>query len=189
MHKIIALVGLCGSGKTTAKTLIEKQGFTGIRLDDIIRESLRKNNKSENSLNIRDSRNELRNRYGLSALALLNLDRIQNELKINNVVIDGLYTLEEYLELKKEFKDLFIVVAIATDLELRYSRLKDREDRAFTKRVAKDRDYFEITKLHKGGPIALANYFITNNTTLQEFEESIKTLTQKIIRGKNGTRN
>src|SRR5207302_175068 len=77
------------------------------------------------------------------------------------VIIDGLYSWEEYLYLKKEFPEL-VLLHIYANPSIRYDRLAKRKVRSFTREEAHIRDIREIERLHKGGPIAMANYVIEN---------------------------
>ena len=47
---------------------------------------------------------------------------------------------------------------------IRYNRLSNRKVRPLTAVDAEKRDYAEIEYLYKGGPIAIADYYIDNNS-------------------------
>ena len=66
------------------------------------------------------------------------------------------------------------------DKNIRYDRLKIRPNRNYTYEEAMDRDLNEIEKLSKGGPICYADYYILNNTTIEDEINSLKNILNKI---------
>ena len=101
--KKILIMGLPGSGKSTAAALFNKKGFQIIRFGDITEEYLEKANLTLNEKNERAIRESLRKEHGMEAYAKLNKDKIDLALKNGKVVIDGLYSYEEFKFLKKEY--------------------------------------------------------------------------------------
>lgn len=173
-NNIVAVVGMCGSGKSVATEMFTDAGWTkvyfgGITMEELERRGLPKNEKNEKAV-----REELRAQYGLAAYAVKLLDRIKEYAANGNVVLDGLYSWSEYTYLKEALGDKLQVLAIVTDRAKRYSRLTSREIRPLTNEEARSRDFSEIENLEKGGPIAIADYFITNNGTADELKNKIK---------------
>ena len=171
--KIVAVVGMCGSGKSVATEVFtdagwEKVYFGGITMEELENRGLEKNEKNEKMV-----REELRAQYGLAAYAVKLLPRIQKLAEQGNVVLDGLYSWSEYTYLKEHLGDALRVLAIVTDRGLRYSRLATRTIRPLTEQEATSRDYSEIEKLEKGGPISIADRFVTNNGSSEELIEKI----------------
>ncbi len=171
--KIVAVVGMCGSGKSVATEVFtdagwEKVYFGGITMEELENRGLEKNEKNEKTV-----REELRAQYGLAAYAVKLLPRIQKLAEQGNVVLDGLYSWSEYTYLKEHLGDALRVLAIVTDRGLRYSRLAARTIRPLTEQEATSRDYSEIEKLEKGGPISIADRFVTNNGSSEELVEKI----------------
>ena len=103
----------------------------------------------------------------MSAYAKLSLPRIDSGLKSGNVVVDGLYSWEEYLLLKDHYKESFAVVAVWASPGTRHLRLTQRPVRPLTLLEAQSRDIDEIEKANKGGPIALADSTILNESSLE----------------------
>ena len=90
----------------------------------------------------------------------------------NNVVLDGLYSWDEYKILKSELDNL-MVIAIICDKKIRYDRLATRGFRPLTNEEASNRDVSEIENLAKGGPIAYADYYINNNGSIEEYYQRL----------------
>lgn len=171
--KLVAIVGMVGSGKSELSKLFEEIGYKRIRFGDITEEVINKHGLQVNEENERKIREKLRDKYGMEAYAKLNLPKIQEALKANNVIIDGLYSWEEYLYLKEKFNKI-IFLAVYSSLEIRYDRLSDRDIRPLTKEQARERDNAEIENLNKAVPIAMADYTILNVGTLYDLKNKFQ---------------
>jgi dephospho-CoA kinase len=106
----------------------------------------------------------------MAAYAKLNLPRIETSLKSSDVVVDGLYSWEEYTLLKECYGKGFSTVAIWTSPATRHGRLVNRAERPLTVEEAASRDKAEIENTNKGGPIAMADFTIINEASLKELE-------------------
>lgn len=180
--RIVAIVGMAGAGKSEAAKVFEKKGFTSIRFGDITDEELKKQGMEVNEANERKMREALRQRYGMAAYAMLNLSRIDAALKTAPVVIDGLYSWEEYTSLKDYYRDVFLVVAVWASPEVRYARLAARQVRPLNEEEAFSRDGAEIANLNKGGPIAMADYTILNEGSLKDLEKAVKKIISRVVK-------
>ena len=144
MGKIVAIVGMCGAGKSVASELLEeinykKVYFGGVTMDKLKEEGLEVNPDNEKMM-----RERLRSEYGMGAYAILLLPRIKELAKDSNVVLDGLYSWDELKILKEELGEALSVIAVIADKKIRYDRLSVREVRPFTNEEAKNRDISEI---------------------------------------------
>lgn len=177
---IIAFVGMAGSGKSEAVKYIAGKNISSIRFGDATDEGLREQGLELTEVNERAFREALRKELGMAAYAIKAEPKIQELLKTQNVIVlDGLYSWEEYVYLIEKFPSL-IVVQVYTQREIRYQRLATRAVRPLASKEAKARDVAEIQELHKGGPIAIADYLLTNNTTMEEFMKQINELLMKL---------
>jgi len=175
--KVVSIVGMAGSGKSEVATVFERNGFKRIRFGDITDEEIKKRGLELNEENERHVRQQLRKKHGMAAYAKLNLPRIDDSLKSSNVVIDGLYSWEEYTLLKNRYGDSFHVVAVWASPKTRYQRLTRRRIRPLTMEEAASRDVAELKNTNKGGPIAMADFTIMNETSL----EDLKRETEKVL--------
>jgi dephospho-CoA kinase len=175
--KVVALVGMAGSGKSEVARIFEKNGYARIRFGDITDEEVKKRGLELNEANERLVREQLRQEHGMAVYAKLNLPRIDEALRKSNVIIDGLYSWEEFILLKEYYGDKLSLVAVFSSPKTRSIRLATRKIRPLTTKEAADRDKNEIEIIHKGGPIALADFTITNESSLKE----LKKQTQRII--------
>ena len=173
MGKIVAIVGMCGSGKSVATKYFEDNNYKVIYFGGVTMKKLEEAGMEVTPENEKYMREKLRDEYGMAAYAIVLLDEIKEAQKNGNVVLDGVYSWSELKVLQDEFDDL-TVISIIVDKNKRYERLSNREVRPLTNIQAKERDIAEIENLEKGGPIAFADYFILNNGNLDEYMTSIK---------------
>jgi len=172
--KVVSIVGMTGAGKSEVAGVFEKNGFTRIRFGDITDEELRKRGLELNEENERYIRESLRKKYGMAVYAQLSLPRIDEASKYSDVVIDGLYSWEEYTFLKAYYGENFYVVAVWASPRTRYERLSSRSDRRLTMEEAASRDRAEIENLNKGGPIAVADFTIINESSVENLRMEVK---------------
>jgi len=172
--KVVAIVGMAGSGKSEVARLFEENGFARIRFGDVTDEEIRKRGLEVNEANERKVREELRKEYGMAAYAILNLSRIDLARKQSDVVVDGLYSWQEYTFLKTYYSQGLYLVAVWASPKTRYARLGNRADRSLTAEEAASRDKAEIEKVNKGGPIAVADFTIINESSLKDLKKETK---------------
>ena len=180
MNKIIAIVGMCGSGKSIATDILEKEGwhkiyFGGVTYKKMAEEGIERTPDSE-----RIFRENLRKKYGPECYAKLLLPEIEEAVKTKNVVLDGLYSWYEYKFLKENLKEKFKLICVVVDKNIRYDRIAVRPERPFDNKQAMERDLSEIENLYKGGPIAYADYYIFNNGTLEEYKTRLEEILKQI---------
>jgi dephospho-CoA kinase len=177
MNNFIALVGMCGSGKSVVADELVRRGFRFFRFGQITLDILVEKGMEVNERNERAIREGLRKEFGMGAYAIKNLPKIDKFLKEGNVVGDGLYSWDEYKILKERYKDQLIVIAVYAPPKLRYERLSQRQrseddkeirNRQLTPEQAKSRDFSEIENLDKGGPIAMADYTLINTGSVSQ---------------------
>ncbi|MEK6916410.1 MAG: AAA family ATPase [Nanoarchaeota archaeon] len=166
---LVAIVGMTGSGKSELTSLFEKEGFLKIRFGDITDEVLKKRDLKVNEKNERYIREKIREENGMAAYAILNEPKIRKAIETSDVILDGLYSWEEYLFLKEKF-DQLVVLAVYTQPQVRYKRLNKRKIRPLTTEEASSRDKSEIENLNKAAPIVMADYTILNTESLEDLK-------------------
>ena len=110
----------------------------------------------------------------MAAYAKLNLPRIDEASKYSDIVIDGLYSWEEYTFLKDYYGEDFHVIAVWASPRTRYARLSTRLNRHLTSGEAASRDRAEIENINKGGPIAMADFTIINESSLKDLRKEAR---------------
>lgn len=164
---IIAFIGMPGSGKSEATKYLQKKGIPSVRFGDLTDESVKRMGLELTESNERVFREKIRKELGMAAYAIKakpKIDALSNKYSI--IILDGLYSWEEYLYLKKDYPSL-ILVHIYAEPVVRYKRLADRKVRPVSYEDSRKRDIEEIQALNKGGPIAIADYLIQNNNNIE----------------------
>lgn len=177
MKKIIAIVGMPGAGKTEAAEYLATKGIPFVRFGEITEEEVKKRGFQLTPENERIAREAIRKEGGMGAFALRAEPKIKTLLAEKDlIVIDGLYSWEEYTYLKGKFPGLTIIHVYA-EPKVRYARLSQRNVRPFPVEESYLRDVAEIEKLNKGGPIAIADYTIENNSSdISDLQRKIDSL-------------
>ncbi len=173
-------MGMAGAGKSEVARVFKENGFIGIRFGDLTDDEIKKRGLKLNEKNERYIRELLREQNGMSAYAKLNLSRIDSALERSDVVIDGLYSWEEYTFLKTYYQEDFYVVAVWASPRTRYARLTNRLNRCLTLDEAANRDRTEIENINKGGPIAMADLTIINESSLINLEKETKRIISEL---------
>lgn len=184
---IVALVGMPGSGKTEVTKVFREQGYEYVRFGQAVLDEVLRREVEVNEANERIVRESMREEHGMAAMAKFLIPVFDNFLAQNKKVIaDGLYSWEEYLLLKERYKEKLIVIAIYASPKTRYARLTDPKRkydpekdkkaiyRAYTPEEAKTRDYSEIENLNKGGTVAMADFTINNEGSVDELVAATK---------------
>ncbi|MDD5590722.1 MAG: AAA family ATPase, partial [Dehalococcoidales bacterium] len=178
--RVVSIVGMAGSGKSEVARVFEANGFSRIRFGDITDEEVKKRGLPLNEKNERIIRELLREEYGMAAYARLNLDRIDLALQYSDVVVDGLYSWEEYTLLKDYYGKSFSLVAVWSSPKTRYARLCVRRERPLMMEESASRDRAEIEKVNKGGPIAMADFTLINESSLGDLKKESERIVSKI---------
>lgn len=177
--KIIALVGLAGSGKSSAVEYLTEKGFPKIYFGGVIYKAMDEAGIEKTWDNQQKFREEIRRKEGKDFVIKRVIKNIHDLINAgqNKIVLDGLYTWSEYKFLKHEFPGQVVVIAIVTPKHLRYQRMIKRAERPMQPHEVDQRDWSEIENLEKGGPIAIADYFIINDSTLEQLHQKIDAVT------------
>jgi dephospho-CoA kinase len=179
MNKMYAIVGMCGSGKSVVCDYLENSEYTKIYFGGVTMKELKKVGLQVNPENEKNMREKLRSEYGMGAFAKILLPEIEEAYKKGNVVLDGLYSWDEYVILKDKFESNLEMIAVVCDKNIRYERLSKRSIRPLTLEEAKKRDIAEIENIKKGGPIAFADFYLYNNGEKEKLESQIEELLRR----------
>jgi dephospho-CoA kinase len=183
--KVIAAVGMAGSGKTETITHLQKKyPWKNVYFGEATFDRIKKMGLEINYKNEKMVREDIRNELGMGAYAILALPKIEKILKTDDVVlVESLYSWEEYKILKEKFGDNFITISTFASPATRFERLTKRSKERPIKSMEEfnTRDYSEIENTDKGGPIARADYTIVNESNLKELHGEINIIINKIL--------
>ena len=173
--KIIAFVGLPGAGKSEAVDYVCAKGYPKVYGGGLIVEGVKELGLDVTPENEKHYRETMRAKHGKDIFIKLVAEQMHNLVNAGQrrIVFDGLYMWSEYKYLKHEFPGELLVVAIVAPRRLRHRRLSQRPIRPLTHDEANQRDWAEIENLEKGGPIAIADYFVQNDHDLETLHRQI----------------
>ena len=177
---LVAIVGMPGSGKSLAADFFRLQGIPVLRFGDQTDIGLEELGKERNEKNERWYREHIRKELGMAAMAIKIEPRIRAMMNDQPLItLDGLYSWEEYVYLKNKFPALMLL-CLWSPKHVRYERLSVRFVRPLTREEAQSRDVAEIEQLHKGGPIAMADYIIKNESDQASLHKKLERFLQTI---------
>ncbi len=172
-HKIVAVVGMCGSGKSVAVDEFVKRGWHKVYFGEATFLKMKELGLEINEENERKVREMLRASGDKGIYAKIFLPEIEKAVKKSNVVIESMYSWSEYKIVKEKFGSAFEVLCIATDAPVRRERLKSRDFRPMDEATSLSRDYAEIENIEKGGPIGIADHYILNNGAMSTLKNNV----------------
>lgn len=173
--KIVAFVGLAGSGKSTAVDHLTEKGYPKVYFGGIIYKAMEEAGIDITWESQQVFREEIREREGKDFVVKRVVKEVRDLIGAgqHRIILDGLYTWSEYKILKHEFPGEMSVIAVVTPKHMRKARLARRPERPMTSVEVDQRDWSEIENLEKGGPIAIADYYIMNDGDMERFYKQI----------------
>ena len=180
--KILAIVGMSGSGKSVAVDYLTDKGYPKVYFGGMIYKEMEKRGiertvDGESEKNFREMIRETEGKdWVVRQVIAETKDLISAGQK--RIILDGVYSWTEYKTLKHEFPTCLTFIAVVVDKKLRYDRVAKRPERPFDGTAIRERDRSEIENLEKGGPIVAADYYILNNGT----KDDVKTRLDEILK-------
>ncbi|HEU4830933.1 MAG TPA: AAA family ATPase [Candidatus Saccharimonadales bacterium] len=180
--KIVAFVGLPGAGKSSAVDYVTEKKYPKVYFGGIVLEEMTKAGLEHTQENEKPFRENLRKREGKDFVVNQIIKQIEGLIGAgqDRIVADGLYTWTEYKALKSAFPGELTTVAIVAPRLLRHRRLAIRPVRPLTADEATKRDWAEIENLEKGGPIAIADYYVINDGDIKKLHQRIDAVLDNI---------
>ena len=175
---VIAVVGMAGAGKSEATNyILNTYGWPKVYFGEATFDRLKEEGMEVNYENEKYIREKIRQERGMAAYAELALPKIKEHLKNNDaVLLESLYSWEEYRTIKDEYGDNFKVLAIYSSPATRFQRLQNRKkERPITdEEEFKQRDRTEIEGTNKGGPIAVADWTVVNEYDIDHLHKEVE---------------
>lgn len=182
--KILAIVGMSGSGKSVVVDYLTQRGIPKVYFGGMIYKEMEKRGieRTPDGHSERNFREQIRSEEGTDWVVRQAITEAKDLIDAGQkrIVLDGLYSWTEYKILKHEFPGQMTVIAIVAPRSLRYDRIANRPDRPFEPKHTQERDYTEIENLEKGGPIAMADYYIHNDTSTENLYSQLNTILKEI---------
>ncbi|MBI2404634.1 AAA family ATPase [Candidatus Gottesmanbacteria bacterium] len=183
---IVGIVGLPGSGKTTAAKYLESKGFTRVTLSDFIKEEVAKAGITDYTREIlQDYGNKMREQFGPQVLAQLALKKLKTD-GVAKAVIDGIRNIHEVAAL--EIENNFHLVGIVAKPSIRYHRLLMNKGKAW---VGSFEEFLQQEKredslgsqkfgLRVTDCLQKAKYFMHNNASREDFQQSVDAMLKRL---------
>ena len=175
--KIMAVVGMSGSGKSVVVEHLTVGGvpkvyFGGMIYKEMERRGIERTEDGESEKHFREM---IRETEGKDWVVRQVVDEVWDLVKAGQkrIVLDGVYSWTEYKILKREFPGVVEFIAVVVDKDIRHRRVGKRAERPFSPSEIQERDRSEIENLEKGGPIAMADYYLLNNGTIEELNAAL----------------
>ena len=179
---IIGLTGRIACGKEAISKYFIQRGFEHNFVSKELREELKKRGIEVSRKNLQDLGDELRVKEGNSFLA----KRMLKKLGKGNFIIDGIRNPGEVEEFRKQ-KD-FILISIDADQKIRYERSihrsKTSDAKTWEEFLKMDKRDFGEEEAESGQQvgkcIALADYKIINNSSLEDLYSKLDEIFKEI---------
>jgi len=178
---VIGVAGMPGAGKAEIARVAKEKGYAIVVMGDEIREETKRRGLEPTPENVGKMMLKIREEEGPTVVARKCIPKIANA-STDIVLVDGIRSLHEVDEFKKSFPQ-FALVAVHSSPETRFARLfrRRRSDDPSGWKVFLKRDSRELT-VGQGNVIAMADYMIVNEGTLEEFKAKIRKVLEAATR-------
>lgn len=180
--KILAVVGMSGSGKSVVVDYLTKKGVPKVYFGGMILKEMEKRGIERTASSEREFREQIRRDEGNDWVVnqVISETRDLIDAGQKRIVLDGVYSWTEYKILKHEFPGELTFVAVVVDKKMRFKRVGARVERPFNTEEIQERDKTEIENLEKGGPIVAADYYVLNNGSIEDLHDRVDEILQEI---------
>ncbi len=179
MLRIVVIAGMPGAGKSIVARAARDLGLPVYNMGDVVREETLKMFGVITPETMRETSRLVRLKYGKTYVAEKTIQRIKEEDGV--VVIDGTRSLDEVEVFRK--KGEVVILAVHASPKTRFKRLL-RRGRAGDPRNWDDFVKRDMTELRfgLGDVIALADYMLVNESTIDDLYRSSKRVLEGLIK-------
>lgn len=176
---VIGIVGLPGSGKSTALEFV-KDLAPIITMGDVIRDEVLRRGLEINTVTLGEISKQIREEEGDQIVAKKCIEKIKSTNEAT-VFVDGIRSMDEVNLFRKHWN--FQIIAIICDEDVRYKRLSERgrSDDSLISNDIIERDkrevYFGLTEV-----IGSADYKVQNNSDIESLKKNIREVIKNILR-------
>ncbi len=177
---LVGLTGMPGSGKSVVANVARRMGCAVVVMGDEVREEARRRGLRPSPEGLGELMLKLREEEGPASIARRCIPKIEGaERRV--VIVDGIRSLSEVKEFKRRFPS-FTLVAVHSSPDVRFKRLfnRRREDDPECWKAFEERDLREL-KVGVGDVIALADYMIVNEGSLEELKAKARGILKEVM--------
>ncbi len=177
---VVGLAGMPGAGKGVISRVVNEKGYAIVVMGDVIRAETKLRGLEPTPENIGKTMLKIREEEGSTVVAKKCIPKIAGA-DTEIVLVDGIRSLDEVQEFKKEFPK-FALIAVHSSPETRFGRLfrRKRSDDPSGWEEFLNRDTRELS-VGQGNVIAMADYMIINEGTLEEYKTRISEVLEAAI--------
>ena len=178
---VIGIVGMPGAGKSVIREFLNKYGFPVIIMGDEVRAEAKRRNLEPTPENLGNIMLQIRSEEGPEAIARRCIPKIKT-LDSPIVIVDGLRSLHEVREFRREFQK-FKVIAIHASPKIRFERLlkRGRSDDPKDWETFYMRDQRELS-VGIGEVIATADHMIVNEGSIVQLKRRFNQILEKVMK-------
>jgi len=176
----LLVTGMPGAGKSIVTEMAREKGIPTYCMGDVIRNETIKKYGVITPENMRRTSKELREKYGDDIVARKTLEMIKEKEGI--VVVDGVRSLVE-VEVFRKAGESVEIIAVHASPKTRFRRILER------KRPGDPKTWDEFVKRDMtelsfgiGNVIALADYMIVNEESIEETKKQVLKVFEKVLR-------
>ena len=177
---VVGIAGMPGAGKGVFRRTVQRIGYPVVVMGNEVREEVKRRNLKPTPENLGKIMLQLRESEGPAAVAKRCIPKLKRA-KEGIVVIDGIRSLHEVEEFKKQFQN-FTLIAIHASPKTRFQRLfrRRRSDDPKSWETFMQRDLRELD-VGIGGVIATADHMIVNEGTLTQLKKKLKRVLRDVL--------
>lgn len=176
---VVGLTGMPGAGKSIVVEVAKARVYGIVIMGDEVRLEVQKRGLEPNPENIGHVMLELRRLEGDAVIAKRCLAKIM-ERPEEKVLVDGIRSLAEVEEFKRNFKN-FVLLAVHAPPMVRFRRLysRGRSDDPHDWMLFHERDMRELS-VGLGNAIAMADYMVINDGGMEEAKRKVEEILARI---------
>ncbi len=176
-----------GQALLTEFTKGTRLDLNSIDMGRVIKKKMEEENVPITRDSVREFATKIRESMGFDIVAKLCVPTIEEALQAGKtVVIEDIKGLVEARFFRHRFADKFILVAVHAPPYIRFKRAQSREAGWDQKQMSSSEDFdFRDDKelgWGLGNAVAMADYIIVNDGTLDDFRENVERLFRKLVK-------
>lgn len=182
MSKVIAILGMPGSGKSEAiEYLVNKYEWPKVYFAQPTFDEMERRGMERTQANERLVREDLRNLHGEDFYAQEAVKKVEAMQDQPIILLESFYSAPEYRVFKDRYGENFVTIAIHARPSIRHQRLAVRPERPLTAQESAERDWAQLNRLSQGTPIALADYMVINEGSKEELQEKLNKVVGRLL--------